>query len=177
MNELGCRHVSDWDKVWGLQRGRDPASAAPSCRVTKCSPHHHPISRAAGHAFASEPGNPSVLGRSLGREQTHVASCRGETPGTSDLHLGSKRKHRRLQHKQWKKGASTAAQGGRTARERPLWTEGVLLCPAKTRGNMQGNSGKNLTQQLQGAHYHPAPHKACWESTGKEKGPLAQESY
>lgn len=43
----------------------------------------------------------------------------------------------------------------------------------------RGSSDKMSTDQLQEAraHYRPAPHKACWESTGIEKDPLAQKSY
>lgn len=69
------------------------------------------------------------------------------------------------------------AVGGRCQYSCPRWlasqrealrVEGIQSCLAKAQGEVQVSSGKTLTYQLQEAraHYGPAPHKACWESTG-----------
>lgn len=60
-----------------------------------------------------------VLGRHLEKKQTHAASFREPAPRDLCSRLGSKRKHSNLQHRQWEEDASTAAQGGGPARERP----------------------------------------------------------
>lgn len=96
-----------------------------------------------------------VLGRSLGKEQKHVASFRGEAPGTSVLQLGSKRKHSCLQPKKWEEGDSTAAQGLEPARARS-WGGGRVSTRAHQRLRRKGKAVQDLLAAGSLCHLQPS---------------------
>lgn len=121
----------------------------------------------------------SVLGRSLRKEQSHTGQL--QRRGSRDLcPPAGVQQETQMPPAQvvGRRCRPSCPRCGASQRE-VLWVEGVHSCPAEAPGKGQGSSGKNLTYQLQEvcAHYRPAPRKTFWESSGKERDPLAWEFY
>lgn len=135
----------------------------------------HPISRAAGHVFTSEPNN-LCSGEKFGEGAKICSQLQRRGSGDLCPPAGVQEETQLPLAQEGKKVPAQLPRCGASQRE-VLWVEGVHSCPEEPREKGQGSSGKNLTYQLQGvcAHFGPAARKACWESSGKEKHPLARE--